>query len=438
MKKNISISSFLVILLMASQAFAQGEMGLFFSTRSIQQTFVQPAYYPEAKLHFALPQVALQLEHTGFKPFDMLSPIVGTDSFRVDPGKALEKMPENPFVNVRGAVEPFLLSFRAAKLQFTLSARARFQAHFSYPKDLVELAWEGNADKLGEELSLAPDFMARAYQDIGLGVAIPITPNLRVGIRAKYLGGFADVSVVEKQLNFTTREEYYQLNFLANYQIRTSQLAMTNLSTGAPEPEFVVQPYSSNWGLGLDLGLTYKTEKWMASASLLDYGYITWRANANQYGLSGELEFDGVDAFGVFVEDSMAIQEFADSLLDNFEITEKNLDSYTTFLPSRVYLGGTYFLPWKMRLGLVGQMEFLRGNTQHAFMLSVQQDVWKFLTLGLNASYRNGYFGQVGANALMKLGPVVLFLGSDNLLPFAMPKGARYTNFRGGMSLSFN
>ncbi|MCI4668236.1 MAG: DUF5723 family protein [Bacteroidia bacterium] len=418
---------------------AQDEMSLFFSPRSIQQSFVQPAYYPDARVHFALPQFNIQAEHTGFRPSDLLQPIAETDSFMIDPSNALQRMSDYPFVDIRGSVEPFLLSFRVAKLQITTSARARFQTRFTYPKDLLALAWEGNANKLDQELDLAPDFSARAFQEIGVSVAIPVTSNLRVGLRAKYLGGFADLSVSQRQLNFTTEDEYYQLNLDANYMLQSSQLALGDIGNGQVEPELIVQPYSSNWGLGMDLGLTYKAENWMATASLVDYGYITWRNNATQTSFRGNLEFDGIDPVAMYKAegDSVDFAQFGDSILNLFSIESENIDSYTTFLPSRIYAGGTYYFPWKMRLGFMGQMEFNRGNTHHAYMLSVSQDIWKFFTIGANTSFRNGYVGQFGLNALMKLGPVVLFVSSDNILPAIAPEGTRFTNFRTGMNLMF-
>jgi len=428
---------FLAFFFLCPKFYAQGEMGIFFSPRLYQQTLVQPAYYPDAKLHFALPQFSLQVEHAGFKPSDLIQPIAGSDSFQIDPEQALAALPDHPFLRTQASVAPFLLGFRAAGLHFSVSARSRAHAYLGYPADLLRLAWEGNQDKAGEQLDLGPDLQAQAYQELGLGVAIPMGPNLRLGIRAKYLAGFADLSVVDRELELTTQPEYYQLSARANYRVRSSQLTFDSLTSGSSEAGLVVQPFSSNWGLATDIGLIYQTKKWQLSASLIDYGYIQWRDNASELSLEGEAEFEGLDAYTFFTRDSGDFQVLADSLLDNFTIEEEEIESYTTFLPSRTYLGATYHLPFNARIGGLAQFEFLRGQLRHAYMVSFSKDFLKFLTLGVNYSVRNGQFDQVGANALLKLGPVVLAASSDNVLPFIQPKEARFTNIRLGMNFMF-
>ena len=80
--------------------------------------------------------------------------------------------------------------------------------------------------------------------------------------------------------------------------------------------------------------------------------------------------------------------------------------------------------------------EFFRGRINQAYMLNVNKDFLKFLTLGVNYSVRNQSYNQLGANILLKLGPVVWFMGSDNVISFLQPEGARYTNVRMGMTLS--
>ncbi|MEM7658885.1 MAG: DUF5723 family protein [Bacteroidota bacterium] len=423
------------LLWLPSHLFGQQELSLAFLPGQIQAQQIHPAAMQDQKIQIGLPSFYFNGLHNGFRVKDMIQPVAGTDSFRIDPAAAIAKMRDMSEIRLNGQVDLLSVGINHMGIQASVFATTRYQAYLGYPKTLFELAWNGNGAYLGETLDIAPDFSGRAWHEIGAGVSLPIGKRWRIGGRAKYLVGLADISVAERLLTLTTHEGHYAMNVEADYRLRTSILNFGNIE--APEFSLEPQAFTGNHGLGLDFGAQFQlNEKWTFLASVRDLGYIRWKDQAKGYQVKGSIYFDGLDVFQLYRDDSLSVEPLLDSLVGGIELTESD-SSYTTTLPAQTNINVRYeALPW-LSLGGMIQTETFQNRTRPTVALSATARVKNALRVGISYSMRQRRFDNLGLYGSLKLGPVVTFLASDNLLAFALPQGAQQTNIRMGMNIVF-
>lgn len=421
--------------------FAQTDFGIHFMPGAIQSQYTNPAFMSEKKINIALPGVSMGATHSGFTIGDLLQPVDGSDSFRVDIDNVLTQLGEdNTF---KGKVHADILSvgLRLGGFQLGVNTGTRASFFAAYPKDLVRLAWQGNGDYIGQTLSVGPDFQAFAYHEIGISGAIRIKKKLQFGARVKYLIGLADFSLSRNNAQFQTGTEYYQLSLLTDVQFNTSTFNMGSINSlddlDQLQPEFTLNATTGNKGFAADLGVVFNlNDKLSFSASVRDLGFINWTDQVSNYAVAGEINFEGIDAMEISEGNEEAMEEFVDSLVSGLTVQTSN-ESYRTQLPTEYYLSGTFSPLNSLRLGALVHSTRYRGRSTTAVGLSASKDLGKILSLGVNYFTINKSYQNVGANLLLKMGPVHLYMLSDNILTFIKPEESKFINFRMGMNVAF-
>src|SRR5690606_30237586 len=92
-------------------------------------------------------------------------------------------------------------------------------------------------------------------------------------------------------------------------------------------------------------------EKWSASLSVIDLGFIKWKSNNREYSSVGDFEFDGVDADLSKEKPVESFDALQDSLKEAFEFKETDGVAYSKALSSRIFAGAQYRINEKHTVG---------------------------------------------------------------------------------------
>lgn len=423
-------------------AKGQQELGLHFMKEIGQSNFTNPAYFSDHKLNINLTSPYLNFYHSGFTVNDVVQEIPGTDSLRLDFDNALAEMEDDNSLFLNFNLDLAQVSFQIKNLQLMASGAIKSQAYMNYSKTLVDVAWNGNAGYIGEEIALAPDFQAMSYLEIGIGAAYRFADKVSVGAKLKYLSGLGNFSadMDTRNISLYTDPDIYQITANANYLIQ---------SAGYPELDSVFNVIGSdpfklfskngggNSGFAVDLGVDFQiTDKLNVSASLIDMGEIKWKNKVNNYRVQGTYTYDGIDIGPLISGDTLGIESIGDTLSEAFDIKlDKAANSFSTKLPTKFYLSASYDVLDMLNVGIMGYGESYRGSVHPAVALSGRVRLGKLVHLGLIYSYRNYSFTNLGLNGTLKVGPVQAFLATDNVFPLFKPFDSRNFNLRGGLNI---
>ncbi len=411
---------------------AQQEIGLHFMPRAWQSQQTNPAFFNEKTIVFSLPAAHMQLSNTGFSFDDVLQRDTQSDSLILNFDGVVDQLDAENFLNMQSNLDLLTVGVKLHNFQFGASAAVRGRGFLYYPRSLLELAWEGNGGRIGETVSIAPNFQAFGYAEIGLSAAYRVKDRVQFGLRLKHLSGLADISAGNHIAHLTTNPEYYQLNMVADYSVNTSVVSIGD-STGEP---FAFR-FSQNTGWAADLGLVvHLNEKLTSSASVLDIGSINWDEKVRNYAVKGSYNFEGMDVAGVVRGDSLSFESVMDTLKAVFDVVETT-EAYRTRLPMRVYVSATFSPIESLRLSGAYFQEYYRGKHRTVYAVSASKDLGKIFTGGITYALRDRQFDNLGINALLKLGPFVLFGTTDNLMDLAKPRRARNLHIRWGTNFTF-
>jgi hypothetical protein len=411
---------------------AQTEPGLFFMPEVFQAGAVQTASVNPRRVVLSMPSLGLSVANSAI-PFQGL--FVGPDAGQYDIGPLVDQLQDVNYARSWVDMQTFGLGIRIKNTQIALDHRIRQNLFLSYSDDIARLAWYGNGSLVGEPLQLSPDFQATLFHEIGARVSVPIGKRIRLGARLKYLGGLADANVGRNTLTFYTDPEYYQLSLDADYQVRTALPDLENLAEFNGDPSQL--PLFGNSGLGLDLGLEASILKNLkVSANLLDLGSINWNTNTSSWLSQGNFEFNGLPMEAFSDSNGIQLPAFADSLQSTFLPSQSN-ETYRTNLPLRLLVGVQWDPVRFLRLGAMFEQEWYRNQQFTSLALHGGLHLKDWLYLGANYTYQPLYEPQVGAQLMLRLGPIQTYVMANQILTVNRYWDAKTANIRLGMNLTF-
>ncbi len=416
---------------------AQQELSLHFLRNTWQSSKTNPAFMTEHKVHYGLPGLYFNIAHTGPSYNDVV--VTSTTGENVlDISRVLKSLSNNNQLFTNFEVETTSVSFGIKNIRFSFNHAMKFNAFLDYPKDLVELAWNGNAQFIDETIEIGPDFQAFAYNEFGLGAAMKFL-NVTAGARVKILTGIGDVSSDRTDASLYTDPDIYQLTFTTDYRINSSSFLAYDqdgdfsLDFGEFSFDKITTP---NLGVAVDLGATINLKNIKIAASIIDLGAIKWSENTKNYTSRGAYTYEGLDVSDIINDDDVSFEETLDTLQEIFDFTETT-GSYSTMLPTKVYLSGTYRVNDMFKVGGLFYSEIYRGTIFPAFATSASVNIGKILSVGAVYAIRNKTYDNVGLNATVKFGPVQLFAVTDNIISVFQPYDSRNVNARFGLNMAF-
>ncbi len=456
--------------------FAQQNQTLYFMSVP-QANITNPAIYGPCRLTISgllvpvsgqvMPPLYLNYNNNGFayKHFIHHGSGLNSDSLIMDFPLLIQKMRKVNYIGLETQIPWLNVSYIWKNWYFSFGITEKFNAMISLPRDLFVLAWEGNGKSLlGEKAFLS--FLGvnvNWYREYAVGATTKINNKWTVGGRAKLLFGKANLWFKNNQLTWHTNEDDYSYTFDVNMDIRGSQpiYDITKLVYDYANDSLMFEMdtvlnmedatfadirknilfNSKNKGLGFDFGATYKyNDKIMLYASLLDFGFIRYKQNAERITAKGTFTFDGWDIQPYLQGEDSLIEEhtqaFTDSVIKLFDPKHQS-KAYNYWLPSRLYIGGTYKLTDKYYVGLLFRNEFYLKRFHSAVTISGNARFTKWFSANVSYTVQNNSFNNVGLGFALKFGFYQWYMVSDNVFGFIFPQSTRNINLRMGMNMIF-
>ncbi len=436
--KKIFIFCFLMINLLSVSA--QQELGTQLLRGVWQANKTNPALLPEPCFVISLPGVYNDLNISNITYNDLVTVDENGDAF-LDIDNAINGLKRDNQIRENLELETLSLGIRFGKTFLSVGHAVKFNVFLNYPKVLPQLIWQGNAQFIGQNVDFSSDIQLFGYNELYFGVAHEVTKNLTIGVHAKWLNGFGDISTDRNQLNLFTSDEAYQLSLDADFRINsTGSIRYNGLRNIAVDYDFgnfqAEELFTQNTGVAFDLGAALKLGKLDLAASVLDLGgQIRWKENVQNYSLNGIYEYQGLDVAQGLLTDSTDLGNALDTLLEIYDFTETQ-NSYATKLPLRYYLSGSYQVNETWRVGGVIYNETYRDESFPAVAVGANVQLFSWLNLGGSYAFRSERFDNLGINTNIQFGPVQIITMTDNLLSALRPKDSNSANVRVGINLA--
>lgn len=365
--------------------------------------------------------------------------------------------PLNLFISDAGA-SLFSLGFNTRAGFFSLDISTRFEGNVMYPGDLFRLVLNGAEE--GETYNMdGTAINASVFDEISLGWSGEIFDGFRLGVRAKALFGVANLSNTKSELEVTTSEDIWTINSDMSFDASLGFTDITYDDEGNIEDIVVDEDLldfnlktireemfnPKNMGFGVDLGVTYEVNDWLQlSASVLDLGFINWSNEVTSVDYAITYDYEGLEMNpGEFLSGENSIDNYFDSLLTSLADTFMHAvdiapgDPFMAVNNTKLYVGASFHLSPKISFGLLSRTNFLKYSIAQQFTASANFTTGRFLNLSLSYSYSNAYYKNLGFGLSMNLGPLNMYVITDNALNVVFwPQEARSANIWFGLNFA--
>lgn len=434
-------------LLFSAHLSAQQELMLQTLPDLWHATSINPALFPENKrIAIGLPAYSLDASHSGNVTYNDLLRKDG-DQTVFDFNGVIDQLETENTLYFDQRIETVSFGIRLPGNWSLQAGHAnRLTGLAVYPRSLAEVLWNGNGPYIGEKVDFG--FQARVFDwnEWSVGLARHFD-KISVGARLKYLTGVTSLITDNDHHSATifTNRDIYQLEIETDYGFHSSSLISAIDTSGLGFKVDVAnlegKAFSKNTGVSLDLGVQLRvSDQLTISASVLDWGgKIKWKEDANYFRSNGKFVYEGITFPGSDIingGDSLNFDQKLDTLNDIFQF-QKNAEAFTTKLPQRIYLGGTFQLTEKWGLGLSAFAQNNDNRRVGGLGASVRWLPVRWLSLGAMYSINRRSAANLGFHFVLKPGPVQFYFLSDNLANAVSLKSSAAVNLRTGLSLVF-
>ncbi len=456
--KNYFLYIFIPLLLIITKIKAQTNLNLYNFRNVGQSNLMNPGIRPIANFTFGMPSVYI----SGQTPEMTLANLFNKNENPDSTFKRIVKDPQLSFNNmgISTAIDPVFFGFAIKKNYFSLGIQFNFDFMGSPPKDILGLT-QGSTffqNSLNRQADLGNvNFNSSAWLSYHVGYTREINKKLSIGIRVKYLQGLLNVNTEQSNLKLSSNEDslYIKAGFKVNtagiedFRKNDFDLKQTIFSgigrTGKADSSFKEGDYLfeflqrrenvSGTGWGIDFGANYKFNQHVSvSASVVDFGYITWNKNNRSFNLdTKEFNFKGIDLKDINQFDSL-VTNLQDSITKKVFVPTESNNSYTTNLNAKLYLGAQYALNYNNMFDFVFFNNFGYKTFNPALSLAFTKKVWSILDLRISGTYYNNNFTNAGVGFSLNLGPFQTYLFSDNLIAVMQYDEANFLNIRAGIN----
>ena len=459
------------ILIIFQPLNAQQSNTMYFMKGIPQTQMYNPANQPKCNTFVGLPGISnigidvannsLNLDKILHYYADSSFSVFALNPYDGDPDAFMDNFGRKNYFSGLANINILTFGFRKDDKYFTFGYRVKASARLLYPTDFIRFPVKGIED--GKEFDFS-DFRAdlTAYQEFALGISKQYDPYLSIGINTKVLFGLANFSQRKTDIGLTLNplSAPCHVAFTQNANIPFANIAYTNERIDSiyfdenPKTRDIVKHAFSNMGLGFDFGLNYNFDERLAiSASIIDVGFIRWKSNPINIIQNADYVIPGAHVIlSEVVDDSSTYDEqqimddFLDSLDNNLIIHQNKGNKYTTALPTKIYLGGTYLVNKNMQIGLLSRTEFFKKKMYQQLTFSTSFFPNSGFTPTFSYSLMNKSYFNLGFGLSVKVGWVNLYFVSDNIpVIFAeevndgypVPHKTKSANFHFGMNLLF-
>lgn len=286
------------------------------------------------------------------------------------------------------------LSYQNSKLKISLSLTDRIYTSYNLKKDFFEFVFFGNSRSISDTLNLNNSyFSALKYQQIKLGSSHSFK-NYQIGYKIGYLIGNNLISSNIENATLYTSQNI--TNILIDYNVSSTY-----------SNEFSSSFFRGNGnGISVDLNFFKKTESKAYEIQILDFGFIKWLDNNNNYSDSNFV-YSGIEITdGINISDTNFL---SNTNLDKFR-SESNTYS---FLPTRI----------SIVIDSESKIQFIRSNKIGFNFLWYPTKFYEKISdiKFKDGMYKNGFAPQIYTESIIDLNyflfsPILSYGGfSDNL-----------------------
>lgn len=417
-----------VYLLIYVTLFGQQELTLHFSRSLLQSQSTNPAIRFDQRAIVGLPSAVFNYGNSAFSYADLVKRDPASDSTMLDVDNILSKMQDENILQVQAHIDLLSVYFTFNPWVFTIGMSEKYEFSLSYPKNLIDLLWNGNAQFIGQQVEIGPTINAMAYKELSLNIGRSFG-NLDAGVRLKLLEGMANVHSQGNNIGLLTSTDNFATSLSTDYAIRSG--GNENFGQEAVKPLSTFE----NPGFGLDFGIVYNhDDKWSFSASVLDIGFISWRENVRINKSNGTFAYSGIDVNDFIDEGAFDFERYEDSL-ESLYFVEEQAERYSSGLTTDLIVSWMYELNERSDIGAMARFEFFDG-VRPALAIYADREFFDLMNIGLTYAYKNTRFDNLGLS--LSGGPkwATFFMITDNLFTvFRMRKG-RNVNLRCGININ--
>ncbi|MDZ4715093.1 MAG: DUF5723 family protein [Cytophagales bacterium] len=423
-------------LLCAAVAGAQTEGTLYFMNSLPQVVEGNPAIMPRYKTSIGLPGISSfggVYANNGFSYNDFITKVDGVPKIKLS--EWTKGLAEKNYVNVATFADLFRVGLRITPKWYVMaSATVRQYNSTMIPKGLASLLVDGTASMIGTYSNTSPQQELTAFVQTGVGAAYMVNDKLTVGARFKYINGLANITTKTSSL-IVEVDNNYQITLTGDARVNTSGIPASGGNYSLSDN------LGNNSGWGLDIGATYRfMEKLTLSASINDIGSITWKNNPKEYRLDpakAKYVFSGFDITQLLDNNSDYLHQQLDSIKTKFDMKEGPTGSYTTSLPTKFYLGGTYSLKPNLSVGTLFFGETFGDRFSTGMTASLNKNFGKWVSTSLTYTASNRSYNNIGMGVSFNLSPVQIYFLGDNLLmaPVSLISGQNLNGYLNGSQL---
>lgn len=462
--KTTILAIVLVVAGLMNKVSAQQDMTLYPMQSVPQSYYTNPALIPDAKINIGclpimlpiMPSMFFEVSNNGFN-WNNVFKLQANDSLKADAEDMVKHLKKRNDFTQRMSMELLSFGFRIKRTQYvSLSLTEKENFRFCYPGDLLSLAWKGNSQFIGGEADFSGfgvNFLH--YRELAVGYSNQIDDRITLGGRFKLLFGMSNLWIKQSDLTLAVDGNTFDLTGNASININTSipdalydniKDAADTTSVNNNKAEFDPGGYitnMSNLGGALDFGIAYKINKmFQVAASVTDLGYIHWKKGVHNYvNPSGTFTFSGVDLTQFVGGDSAkaadAGKRLVDSIGKQFEL-DQSTNAYWGPLTPTIYLSGFMNLTPKDKISIVARGEIYQHALHPAVMIAATRSFNKRFGVTLSYSYMNRSWLNLGFGAQATVGPLQIFLATDNALAGIIPYKAKTMNIHFGANLIFH
>ena len=343
------------------------------------------------------------------------------DSLYVDQQSFLKVFSKNNLTSLDLKVNILDFGFRVKNNFFTFSQSVRTNFDFSYPGDMFTLLINGNTAFLDEDKALEMKKLrinASVFSESAIGYQRNLTNRINIGIRAKYLQGFANVNTENSYFYLHTNPDNYFLTVKSEFDVNIASVVDA-------DGNFDQSDLYKNRGFAFDFGSVYRfSDELAVGASVHDLGFIHWNTNAQQFStnmVNDEFTFKGFDLSHLFAGNQInsgIIQEVADTLSDQFNFSDTTRNSYTTWLNPKVCFDAYYILKTHNKFGGYLRTDFVNGIMLPSLTVSYQRSFGRIFQIGASYGISKAQWSKLGLALSLKLGPCHGFITTENVFSF--------------------
>ena len=346
-----------------------------------------------------------------------------------------------------------------------------------WPKDLADLAYDGNADQLGRRYELEHlKTRSELLSVFHFGINHILNPKITLGARAKLYSAPLFASSSANDGYFVTTEgqrNIFSHTLVADMIARTSgfQAIDTALEGNVDETAELTRLMTrrallgGDLGLGFDLGFSYDiNDAWVVTGSLLDLGLIFHSSDPYNYVFSGSATTEGVEVIlpDALIDPDDEPWEDLVNEIDGMLPLQENTESFISFRPLKLYgsLRHNFGQPlsdvglrsrdcncYDMAAGSRRLVQYTNSAGIQMFAINRPrgpQTAWTAFyvrrlgrLMAVKATYTADKFTKtnVGLGVNLQAGPIQFYVMADNLLAYRNIADSHYASFQIGLNI---